>query len=63
MICNRCDGTGWIREMRDDSRRYGKPQMNSYSRVCPKCNGKGRVAEMPLFEIENGGESEGIQGV
>jgi hypothetical protein len=31
---------------------------------CFKCNGKGRIAEMPLFAArEDGGKYEGLQGI
>jgi len=41
--CQACEGTGWLRRMVDVSTIYGRPMINSYSRICPRCGGEGTV--------------------
>ena len=43
MRCQACAGLGWIRRLVDVSAIYGRPMINSYSRICPRCDGKGIV--------------------
>jgi DnaJ-class molecular chaperone len=64
MRCVKCNGEGWLKRQKDVGRIYGKPHSVTVTRVCDKCNGKGRIAEMPLFAArEDGGKYEGLQGI
>jgi len=41
MVCERCQGEGWLHRMVDGHKVYGRPFETSCSRVCPSCSGKG----------------------
>jgi hypothetical protein len=45
MTCMCCMGTGWKRTLRDVSKIYGRKQLNTYTRPCPRCNCTGHVPE------------------
>ena len=48
MVCLGCNGTGWIRTLRDVSLIYGRPQQNIYTRPCGYCQATGKVEPLPL---------------
>jgi DnaJ-class molecular chaperone len=43
MVCERCQGEGWLHRMVDGHKVYGRPFETSCSRVCPSCSGKGHI--------------------
>ena len=50
MVCQKCNGLGWLVRRVDCSSVYGRDVSNTYTRICPTCEGKRYVSD-PLPSV------------